>query len=759
MRSGRRLNRKGHNVAESEDTSRSDNLDDSIVPAPEAAPEEGTPPDYIEPLNNLAKDEELAKNVRGWASRHIENFKSQAQRTKYCDTGGTMDVADRMWWAALRAKTFSAQTRDSLSDVTSTVFLRTVRTIAAGETLIFFPGDDMSAEYTPEINTTEYSIEQGKNIAEQQNMLEQFTFDEDKREEKIRETILWTDVYANLCVGIEWDHQTAKRKERVPDPEAGVDERGMPRKYVFDEAERTVSDWPTFSWTDMKDVFFDASIPELENQRVYGIRGKVSYETLAEWQRDGRITNLDKINASQLYSGDNDDDVLNDRMTNAGETATQDRNGLFEIWDVWAKLPIKESARKGKSNGKGKIDLKEIPDWFWCTYIGDISMGGAICVRLVRNPYHHRRCPHKLIHSHRDNKGAFHRGYASVLEPQYWQATANINQANNNVTLVNEAPWIVDGPVLTRNLKFRANKIIQVGRGVKFEQADVRDATGITMAMADRVERDFERTTGADRPILGEPLGSRASATEAKQTLDQANMPLDDKAGYVANQLFPWMLEMDAALWRQYGDPETVIRVTGTNQIHEINPTTLWGPIRTKVTAITRFKNNVIRRQELNSFIQNAYTMAEKDMDEVGRKQFWRDTFRLFGFDKAQVYFPLHGSYDATSRAKQAGYMMLVSGQWVEPQPQENHRAWLTVLEPMAQEYALLPDDVRNPENQRMIQQHMQIRRTFEAQNNAEQQGQGQLGAGGAGNESPTGLPGEVAANPMEAQAGAIANV
>jgi len=539
--------------------------DSSIVTVPDPAnlPEVGTPPDHQEPFSNLAGDERATMPMKAWAQQQKSRFDTQEARQKFCDTGGTMDMADRMYRLALRRDTTSVQTQDTLSQVTSTVYLRAIRTVAAGEGSIFFATDELPAEYSPEVNTTEYTTEQGFHIAEQQNMLAQFTFDEDKRVDKLKELIWRLDKYGNYMVWEEWDRQVREVTERKP---TGIDANGQPTGYTFDTVERTVKDWPTLQLGDPKDFWFDAYIDDMQRQRCIVHKFQITYEQLVADQAAGKIMNVGKINTANLYNGEGEDDVAEDRLTNAGESETLDRNGLYVGYHVWGQVPVKEF--KGK--GKGKWDQKQQPERYWGTWIGELSSGGAVCVRLRKNPRHDGRVPYKFLHSHRDDKGAYHSGFPQMCMSLYWQAVTNLNQGIDNITLINQAPWIIDGQLKTKVGRFRQNKIIKVGRGTKFQQADVRDSSQATMTMADRIERDIERTTGADKPILGEALGSRTSATEAKQVFDQASMPLDDKAGYVADQIFPWLFEMDAADWRQNGDPNTVVQITRAGDLRDL---------------------------------------------------------------------------------------------------------------------------------------------------------------------------------------------
>ena len=721
-------------------------IDAVSIPDASALPKTGTLPAHQEPINNLAKDTALVAAMLSVAKSRKSEFNAQEPRKKFCDTGGTMDIADRMYRIALRRDTSSVQTQDTLSNVTSTSYRRAVRTISSGENMMFFDGENLPAVYKPEVNTKEYTAAQGIQIADQQNMLQEFTFDEDKRIDKIKELISRTNKYSNYMAWEEWDRVEREVTERVP---TAFDEDGNPTAYDFVKNKRIVKDCPSLHYGDPKDFWFDSHIDDMNSQRWIIHRFQITYEDLVAQQAQGKITNVDKIKTSHLYAGESDEDTLQDRLTNAGENEVVSRNGMFVGYHVWGMAPIKEF----KTKGKGKWDEeKTIPSRYWATYIGELD-SSPVCVRLRSNPRHDGRVPYLFLHSHRDDKGAFHDGFPQLIQSLYWQATTNINQAFDNVTLMMQAPWIVDGELYGRMKRWRANQIYKTSRGTTFKQADVRDATQSTIAMNERVERDIERTTGADKPILGEALGSRASATEAKQTLDQASLPLDDKAGYTADQLFTWLYELDAADWRQNGDPNTVVLITRSHDMRDlvaVSPAELWGPIRTKVVAISRFRNNVQRRQEVNIFIQNAYPHAKEYMDDEGNSEFWRDTFKLFGFDKGPMYFPDDVGYESEARAREALYSIVKAGQDIEPDPRVNHRVWLRIFKNFIHEYEVT--EGRDDDVLQRLRAHVAAHENFASQQ--EQQRNSQLAAAAAGGGQ--GLPGEVGANPMEAEEGAL---
>lgn len=721
----------------------------AVVPEEVDKPEAMVVP-YVQALNNLAEDKELVAKVRSWCASQLIRFRDQQERKDFVDTDGTMDIADRMYRVALNRDTSSDQHQDTLSNVTSTMFFRQVRAIHSSLINIFFGEDDLPAEYRPDPSTKEYDDSNGLAIARQRNDLARYTMDADQAARKLKESLLWNEKYGQEMVGVEWERCDEEKVERVP---TMFDAGGSPIAWRFDTVKRRVKDSPALVRYPLEHCYFDAKIDDMDLQRCILIEQQVPYEKLMSDAEQGFLLNVEKIKASHLWVGDGESDSSRqDRLTNAGTSGQSDTTGLVWVWQAKIRVPIKEGARK---NGKGTWDQKSTPcSLYWATFAGDISSEKCVCLRLIRNPYNHGKTGLRLLHSLPDDCGAYHMSMASQLQSNYWQATTNINQAIDNVTLRNKAPGVADGPVHTRDLTFRQNKLIKVAKGTVLKFLDIPDTTTITLNMHDRIESDSNKTTGADKPIAGEALGGRTSATESKQVYDQAKLPILTKADYVADQLFPWLFEMYASLWEQFSDTKRVVAVTGSQYIQEIKPAELYGPFGVRVTAVKRFENNALRRQEINGFLQNGYMQAKGVLGREGDKQFWRYVLKTFGFPNVNMLVPEAGDFDAAQRAQNENYRMLYAGQWVEPHQGENHDVHLSRHEPIADEYGYLPDSDRDPEKERMIQAHIQGHRNLKAETT-----QGMTAIPGQQKRLPEGLPGEVLANPMEAQAGAMANV
>jgi hypothetical protein len=730
-----------------------DSVDTTAVdPQPEAAPKEGTLPSQFGKINNLAKDDELVKQAQAFAFKHISRFEAQDARKKLTDTKGTMDKADRAWRAAQdvtgKKDTASSQDQDTLSQTFSPIFHETIRTLTAGETAIYFQEDDVPAKYRPTIDTTEYSLQEGKMLAEQQNMLEEYTFAHDNRKEKIVDGCLLKNKYGQQVWTMEWHRQVEKKTERVAIRD---EEDGEIIGYKMATRERVIADWPTLVRKPLRNFYADASIEDLQMQRVVGEEGKIGYEGLAAQQRAGFIVNLEKVTNASLFKEELED-TLERRAQNAGETLEDEETGLYKIWQVWARMPIKEMKRKGR----GKWDNREAPEWYWMTFVGELG-GHAVCVRFIKNPYNHGKLPYFMEHAYFDDKGLYHIAPIDIIESLKDQIDINTNQAIDNVTLRTLSPYTLKGHSYTRDMRFRANKVIKLGQGAELKPIDVPRTTEITMDLRRELKNDFKEALAVTDPIQGEAFGQRTSALEANTAFEQAMKPLMQKADDNANKLFKWMLEMDAELWRQYGDPDTVLSVTHNNQIEEIKPAELFGPYKVEVTAPTEFANNLSSRREINAFLQNGYQPFAAVAGKQGEREFWRFALpKFFGAIGVNRMVPPNGDYDATRIAvDETGRMLAMSadigtlGVFVPVEQEENHTAHLAVHEPALREYRLLPQDEQLSENAQFLAAHIEAHKNMRTQ----QESQGQV-PGAAGAE---GTDAQLAMDSFEGEMGAQA--
>lgn len=655
---------------------------DSRLALPETGPQMGSLPPHHEKRKNLADDKELCDLFWNDANQHWNRFNGQPEREAAEDA---RVAADGMYRASRRKPTRQAE-KFTMSNVSDTGYHRRIRTVSAGEAAIFYNGIDPPAKYVPLAETDDYEPEDGKIIADQQNLLARYTQLVDKREAKVKKLNLLTNKYANYFEKSEWLRVVQTRRERRPKRKNGKIERdkdGAIKGWERKEIERTIADHPTIRLKDPKDIWIDATIEEMDMQLCILDRGTENVQTLHRLQSQGEIMNVDEIKAEHLYQGEQHSDELNRRKENADEgTSSQESNGLVEVWNVWMLAPIDK---------EGKWDRKKtLPTWHWGIFAGNIN-SRPVCLSLMRNPYNHGKQPYNMVHSHEDDKGAYHFGFPELGEDLYWLSTTIVNQAVDNNTLRNRKPFIQIGRSLTQDMTFSGNKIFHMERGATLTEVDVKDTTGVTMQFLDRIDDIQDKTFNTDKPITGEPLGGRTTAQEATNVFEQAQKPAIEKAKYFGDQHYPWEFGMDKDLWEQFGDPKRVIKLTEHEQVYEVRPGDLWGPLTVSVSSVLEFESTALRRQQLNAVTTNVMPFLGKFMAPGGGQQYGRDFFDEFKIKNGDIIFGTVANAEARSQAQRESRDMIDNDKVTDPQPDEAHDAHIETHQDILDEFKMLP--------------------------------------------------------------------
>ena len=724
------------------------------IPDEKAAPKPEPVRDYLELPKNIAEDSTIAATVLDKVKEYFTKFRDQAARTQL-ETD--MKSADRMLRVSKTRDRTSAtdQQEDTLSNVSSTSYYKAIRIITAGQKAIMFYGDELPVKYEENPGSTDFkNNEEAKRVTREQNLLLRYTFDQDGLEYKLKNTLYFINKYGQVPVGIEWDYETEEKVERVP---IEYDEEGRPLTFAFENKRRVVRDWPTLSTYDLKDFYFDTQISDMQDQKCVLFRTQKGIEYLHNKQTDGEYLNVGQVTDDQMFKDEdaNNSDVLRNREEDSGQTPESNETGNIEIFSGYIRLPIDD---KNKWNPK-----ETVPSWFQFVFAGNIE-NNAVCLQLRRNPFHHGKLPFKIIYSHLDDKGAVRMGYASLLECLYEEETSTINEMIDNKTLRTRKPWIAEkGNVLSRNLKFRqGNQTIWVKSGTgttALKEVQVQDTTQNTLLHLNDIRKDFNETAGTDKAMAGQFAGARTTSTEYQGVMNQAMKPALEDAEFMADQILPWIADMSALLWRQFGDPTRIIQVTESGLTYPVKPTELYGDFRTRVVSIGQFEGDMLRRQEENNFIAAAYQFVAPLMGKAGQLEFWRDIMRHRKMENAEKYFPLNASRDAERLAWYENILIFEKGQEVLPQPSDDHDVHLPIIKSQLENYKLLPPDEMNPDSVRMAQLHILLHEQYKEQEAQAMQSMQQGGMPGQGEQQSTAQPpqstGEVAGETMAGIGGA----
>lgn len=713
------------------------------IPDASAAPEvEPTPAHREEPINWAHRPTVVEKCLE-LAKKALDHHQNQPERKSFDDI---MDSADRMYRCSKTRDATSAQYMATLSNYPSLSFFRRISRLTTEDKAVVLGRDDLPVKFAPIPGSEEYEQEEGERLAQDWNMLLAYTMEMDNARATLGRILWFLNKYGNAVTCCEWDYRTAKRRQRViteRDPETNA-----PLAFDFREDRVTIADWPTLSMADLKDIWFDAKIDGMEGQRAILRRSRVGIERLWQEQEDGLIKNVDKITLDHLYAGEGISDTQSNREDNASRNYSDEGTGELERWDVLIRVPITDAGKWAPR--------KVVPNWHWITWIGDLNRN-PVCVRLGPNPYFHGRTPYNLVHSHEDDIGALHMGYADILGPNYEEETTTVCQWEDNKTLRNKKPLVVEaGGILTRDLSFSANKVLVKRPGAEDPHfVEVQDTTQTALPHLQWIEEDGDKAVGITKSLNAETVGNRASATADKQGLDQAMKQMLDKAYYVSDQLLRRYAQDVKDLWEQYADPARTLTIIYKGEVREIKPAELHGSMSIRVESVREYENNALRKQE-ETALANVLMPAWL---QVGLKKPVIEMSKVIlkgrNIADSETWFDDVGEADSERVAWSENQAILFGGVEDTPQPGENHETHLRLHETAARQYALLPAEEQNQQALQSLRMHIEQHKSLK---------QSQMPTGGGmapaalGGETPPTVPGEVAGDLMGAEAGAVAN-
>ena len=706
------------------------------VSIPDKQPEVEKSPAYKMDYPNYADNEVTAANAVRWIKSGYHDFEDQNAWTK-CMTN--MDSADEMMRAAVnRIQLMSDEsdnTESTRSNVKSADFHSDLTVINAGETSIMLGKDNqLPVVYEPLPDSEDFSAELGALQAEEYNAVLSYTMEKSNMRDEIRKHIWRTNKYGNSPIEMQWDWRKEERTVRKAtkyEPIELADGTTVEKPVKFKKETKivTVADHPKLIVHDMAHVRFDSQIEDMQNQSLIVIRTQKQLSDLWGEQITGRFQNMDKVTTDQLYSEEGRDHVESDRQDNAGEGSDKDKpTTLFDVRYGWVRVPVED--KTGEWNEKTQIS-----HWYEYVMIGNIEKN-PVLVRLSPLPYSSGQIPFSVTHALEDDKGALHIGYAELVKSIIAQEMTNTDQAIDNVTLRQQAPWIAEkGSLGKRDFTFNSagNQMWWKRAGAEDPHVvEVPDTTMITLNMLAHLEDKRRKTMGTNKPLVGEPLGGRASAAESISVTEQGLKPSLEASKYKANQIFPFIAFWVSEMWKDFGNPDLVINLTGKSPVKQVKPADIYGDMRVRVTAIKQFQDGMLRRKEADNFIQTLVPMLleHKVMSPADLGRFAKEEMSSRDFEGIENYITVRSNADAQHVAKAENQSIVMNGVFDLPQPEEDHQTHLDEHIPYAGSAALAieKEDPRyaNIKNLQLhIQQHQQMMAGAQQQS---QQAQPQLG-------------------------------
>ena len=740
-------------------------MTESMVDFP-TKPKKETPPekekDTATGVPNWASNEETAAKVLKRAQDWFTKFNSQGNRSAM---ERDLKNADQMFFMA---KEQTKQDENKTPDETDTVpdaAFRALRAVTANDNETLYAADEIGASYKPLDNVTGDARDEAMAKADEQKILLEYSFEVDKRKTTLTDAQWYTNKNANCLFGMEWHYESKKVRERVPvkddDGKPIVNENGEIVSWKW-ETRTEIKQHPKLVQYDLDKVWVDAMVKDIQEQQCILLRSFPNLSEVVKKQKDGQYINVGKVGSAQLFQSEQPSNTVSDIQANAGSDGdASSPTGQLDQWDIVMYAPI---------NDEGKWDEKtQYPRRIFATFEGHISTGKPICVRLNPNAYDpddNGEIPYFWQSSHWDEKakGIYSRGFFHFIWPVYQEYKTTVDQWFQNKNLQMNAGWITErGAIHTADKTFGPRRLMEMQMGLidKLKRIEVPSVTGDMQAFIAYLEARIKETMGTTDPFLGTPMGSRTSASEAKQAFEQSMKPANERLRRMSRVL-EWIAVWDMRMWRMFAPPELTLALINKNKVQEIKPAQIYGPLRVKVTAIDDYKSNVMVQREQDTFMRETYPLIQDSMTRREKRNLTKWIYGKRDFPVDEIWEP-EKEGDAVHVASSENKAFL-DGVWDQPKPDENHEVHMAVHNDAKSMFKRMPESDLDPETMRYVDAHIEIHRQMQAQEFASatqpgMQGGQQPGAAvgmGEPGASPARTEGELSGDMIAGDAGSL---
>jgi hypothetical protein len=557
-----------------------------------------------------------------------------------------------------------------------------------------------------------------------------------------------------------WDYRVEKRWIKKPKFKrqglfglGGVDKTQI-SGFTWEQVDVTIADWPRPIVYDMKDVWFDAMIDDVQQQSCIALRMQKQLSDLWTLTYTGEFKNVGDIKKEHFYMGEEINHIKDDRQDNANESQDAETpTTLIDVWKFWVRLPI--DPETGEWDAK-----KNLCTWYKVHFAGEVERN-PVCLEITQNPHSCGFIPVEIAHALEDDKGALHMSYCTLAKSYYAQEMSLFDQANDNVTARNQVPLLVEkGSLDIRNLLFApdGNRIWPYKAGSREpKELQIQDATQTTLNLLNATEERRQKILGTNKAFLGEPIGGRQSASGYLGTLDQALKPAVEDAKYKAEQLLTFHAFWVKEMYYDFGNPETTLLITYEDEQIEVKPSYLYGDFRIRVSSIKHFQDSAIKKKQDNELLGQVLPvlMNMNAIDPQGAKIIARQILQDRNIEQINEIFKTDNNYDAIRVARSENMAILWNNIFDMPKMEENHPVHIKEHESHLTSVLLLPDGER-PDDVAIsrMKLHIQVHNQYEQQQKSGQSNQASLNQP----EAPI-MPGEVSGDMISGNMGTMGNL
>ncbi len=555
----------------------------------------------------IKQDSDVTRNILQRAHDYFERFKSQREESSNDGIYGVWKWADYADKAGRNRDIYSSEKEKgaNLEDDTeraqtgSTLFHRQVSLLASQGAAVTL--SDVPFKYKPIMNEgVFFSGEDGDEQAHQYNCLARWTMKQDGFAKKMVDFWYLLRKYGNLPVMIEQKRVVEPRivKRPVLSPDGNMTIRERTERMI-------VANHPSLKILPIDSVYADALVGELEDQDcivVVSVNGMAHFwdGVASEYYDRDAVASIGK---THQWSGMEQKKLLQDRISNQGNDSTPESvTDQYVTYDIFMRAPL-------VPDKDGKTEWDEDGAWQirWFTVVGNTISEGVL-IRNDDNPDPDEEMPIKMIHDEPDSSDfLYHIAKAQIIRSNYSVQCTLMNQAIDNMTLVNHPPLIEkEGVVSGDDRVFGPHKVWFTEEDIdkSLKQFEVRDSTSQTGALLQYIEADTKRALGTTDMDIGQAAGARTSALEISKLDRNAQTPHMISIRYVLEQLLPWYARKLKSYWDYYAIEEQVVAITDIEKFQEVRPAQLYGDFDVEINIVDEYEQDLVEKRNLQEFIQ-----------------------------------------------------------------------------------------------------------------------------------------------------------
>lgn len=628
----------------------------------------------------LAIKEDILKEIQDEVDTNFQQYKSDRE-----DIDDLMNIADYMYAAAQNRTLNSSEKtkganleKDPRANVGSTIFHRQVNQLASQLVNVINSQPDLVRYKTISNQLDMNSAQDGKEIAEQMQVLSRWTRRKDQFDLKIPEFGVNVFKKSTVFVMMAWKYCNKTLKRKAPVAKATPKDDGTVDVKI---AERVVSTkvnmgYPTFKILDPKQVFADRWIPCIEEQNCVVVTEMVNRSYIANMVNEGEYDKdqYAKLDETFVWDKSDETDVEEESAYNRDLERSVSTPKMYRKYNVFIRLQMKD----------GKLDPEADPELYYLVIIGNSPKNGLVMqVSPISDYDPDGEIPIRVINALPDKPfELYHTSQAGVIRSGYSVDCTLLNQMVDNNSLVNDPPkTIIDGAHRVKSWEWRPGAEYHVDEHGVMQPVQIRDVTQGTAILRQGIQSEMKQALATDAPMMGEYAGARTSATEFMGVNQNTKQPHLVQINYILQQFLPWWGRKIMSYWMYHGDPDVILQITDMQKTFQIAAPDSHVEFDVEVNIVQEYENDLLRQQQMGNIMQiigSSPFFQQSEHHSINPANLLKKWLNSMNWEPSEIIDVPMG-VDAEANAQYIVNTMLQTGVYQRPDPATNLAVHLRV--------------------------------------------------------------------------------